>query len=338
MEASDLERAARKAAKKAARLALAASGGGAAELDASALLPAKAAGSKRPRAEEEEEEGEGGDARAASSKRGGVSSAGPASDEDGGAAAAAEPLSAAAFLALHKLSVRGGPPGFVMPAPLQRFADAPFAAPLQRALVAAGYERPTTTQAISWPAALAGHNLVSVARTGSGKTLGFLLPILHALHGAGAGAGAGGAAAAPAPKPLYTFAKPGSGAGGGGGGAGPRVLVMAPTRELACQTEVEATKFGRAIGLRACCVYGGAAKGPQIQGVRVSDIVVGTPGRLQVRVRSRTAPPRARPAPAACSPPLCPAPLLRSAGPARHGRAVLRQRQVPRAGRGGPHA
>jgi ATP-dependent RNA helicase DDX5/DBP2 len=64
--------------------------------------------------------------------------------------------------------------------------------------------------------------------------------------------------------------------------ARPAVLVLAPTRELACQIEEEAVKFGQPLGLRSVCVYGGAPKSGQLRLLRGGiDIIVGTPGRLQ---------------------------------------------------------
>lgn len=83
----------------------------------------------------------------------------------------------------------------------------------------------------SWPIALSGRDIISVARTGSGKTLGFLLPAFHALLNRPGGC-----------KPRM--------------GAGPYIVVLAPTRELACQINEEATKFGKAAGIRSTTVYG----------------------------------------------------------------------------------
>lgn len=82
----------------------------------------------------------------------------------------------------------------------------------------------------SWPIALSGRDIISVARTGSGKTLGFLLPAFHALLNRPGGC------------------KPKMGA--------PYIVVLAPTRELACQINEEATKFGKPAGIRSTTVYG----------------------------------------------------------------------------------
>ena len=75
---------------------------------------------------------------------------------------------------------------------------------------------------------------------------------------------------------------------------GPLLLTLAPTRELACQIEVEASKFGNPAGIRSACAYGGAPKGPQLgQLRRGAHCLIATPGRLNdflemgaVRLRS----------------------------------------------------
>ena len=93
----------------------------------------------------------------------------------------------------------------------------------------AGYKSPTPIQAQSWPVALQGRDMVAIAKTGSGKTCGFLLPgFLHC---------------------NQTRKDP---------RVGPTMLVIAPTRELAVQIKEEADKFGRAAGIantcaRCCC-------------------------------------------------------------------------------------
>lgn len=64
-------------------------------------------------------------------------------------------------------------------------------------------------------------------------------------------------------------------------GDGPTCLIMAPTRELACQIQAECEKFGTVCQCRSLCVYGGASKGPQIKALRHGvHILVATPGRL----------------------------------------------------------
>ncbi|TVU21612.1 hypothetical protein EJB05_31261, partial [Eragrostis curvula] len=116
----------------------------------------------------------------------------------------------------------------------------------------AGFSAPTPIQAQSWPIALKGRDIVAVAKTGSGKTLGYLLPGFMLL------------------KRLQQNSR-----------EGPTVLVLSPTRELATQIQDEAIKFGRSSRISSACLYGGASKGPQLRDLeRGADVVVATPGRL----------------------------------------------------------
>lgn len=93
---------------------------------------------------------------------------------------------------------------------------------------------------------------MAIAKTGSGKTCGFLLPGMMHIR---------------AVRRDARF--------------GPVVLVLAPTRELAMQIKEEADKFGASCGIRNTCVYGGAPKGPQLGSLRRGvEIVIATPGRL----------------------------------------------------------
>lgn len=139
------------------------------------------------------------------------------------------------------------------PAPMLTFASTPFAPPLRRSLDAAGFPNPTPTQAQCWPVALTGRDVITVAKTGSGKTCGFLLPAFHRLleHSKDRKRGP------------------------------PGILVLAPTRELACQIEEEAVKFGRTSNIRSTCAYGGAPKGLQIRKIQAGlEVLIATPGRL----------------------------------------------------------
>ena len=142
---------------------------------------------------------------------------------------------------------------FVAPAPMLTFASTPFSPVIRRALDAAGFPSPTPTQAQCWPIALAGRDVIAVAKTGSGKTCGFLLPAFHRLleHSKDRKRGA------------------------------PAILVLAPTRELACQIEEETVKFGRTSNIRSTCAYGGAPKSLQIRKVQAGlEVLIATPGRL----------------------------------------------------------
>eukprot|EP01048_Picozoa_sp_COSAG05_P007661 COSAG05_NODE_546_length_8763_cov_12.991228_7_plen_525_part_00 len=138
-----------------------------------------------------------------------------------------------------------------LPPPITSFSMAPFADNVKAALSKA-FAEPTPIQAQSWPIALAGADLIAVAKTGSGKTLGFLLPAFHK-HG-----------------------------GSGAGSKGPRVLVIAPTRELAVQINAECDKFGPLFNCNSTCVYGGAPIGQQQSILRQEQptVIVATPGRL----------------------------------------------------------
>jgi len=107
-------------------------------------------------------------------------------------------------------------------------------------------------QAAAWPLASAGRDVLAIAKTGSGKTLGFLIPAL---------------ARCIELKPK--------------GDGSPIVLVMAPTRELAMQIKSEADKFGAPIGCRAVAVYGGAPKWGQTHELQAGcEVVIATPGRM----------------------------------------------------------
>ena len=131
-----------------------------------------------------------------------------------------------------------------------------------------GYDKPTPIQAQSLPLTLAGRDVIAVAQTGSGKTMGFLVPLMwDATTRASSGA--------PAPRPgrRYQMVP-----------VAPAAVVMAPTRELAQQIEKEAKDLGRAFGCSTMCVYGGQKRSiqeRQLMDMRGSlDLLVGTPGRL----------------------------------------------------------
>jgi ATP-dependent RNA helicase RhlE len=124
---------------------------------------------------------------------------------------------------------------------------------LLSAITAAGYEVPTPIQSAAIPAILQRHDLIGIAQTGTGKTAAFVLPLLEQLS-------------RPAPN---------------GGRRMPRMLVLAPTRELAAQIEEQVRLFARGTQLRCATIFGGVGERPQIEAVRRGvDIVVATPGRL----------------------------------------------------------
>ena len=114
---------------------------------------------------------------------------------------------------------------------------------------AAGYIKPTPIQEQAIPVALKGRDVLGLAQTGTGKTAGFMLPILQR---------------------LIT------------GPLGPvRALIVAPTRELAEQTYQTAVDLGKNTKIRSVAIYGGVSKGPQVKALnRGAEIVVACPGRL----------------------------------------------------------
>ncbi|NWG87913.1 MAG: DEAD/DEAH box helicase [Hydrogenophilaceae bacterium] len=134
-----------------------------------------------------------------------------------------------------------------------QFSELGLHANILKAVEASGYTEATPVQAQAVPAALAGTDLLVSSQTGSGKTAAFLLPSLQRL--------------------IEPSAVPGN---------GPRVLVLAPTRELAQQVEKAARTYGRELRrLRTAILVGGAPYGPQLKQLsQPVDIVVATPGRL----------------------------------------------------------
>lgn len=143
------------------------------------------------------------------------------------------------------------------------FEQAPFQESIQRTLIAAGFKTPSSVQAKAWPAAISGKDVIGVAKTGSGKTLGFLLPIFHRIS----------------TKNLPTGAVDNS---NNNDTPSPLGLVVSPTRELAMQIHSECVKFGSSVGITATCLYGGTSASAQIQDLRKlsPQIAIATPGRL----------------------------------------------------------
>ncbi len=143
-------------------------------------------------------------------------------------------------------------PAATAPSDIQTFRELGVAEPICASLEAAGIRSPFPIQALAVPIGLAGHDIIGQARTGTGKTLAFGIPLLQQV------------AAAPASRP-----------------SAPAALVVVPTRELAGQVAQDLRETGQALGARVVTVYGGRAYEPQIDALRATvDIVVGTPGRL----------------------------------------------------------
>ncbi|QJB57084.1 DEAD/DEAH box helicase [Pseudodesulfovibrio sp. zrk46] len=121
-----------------------------------------------------------------------------------------------------------------------------------------GYDTPTPIQGKAIPLILHGHDVLGLAQTGTGKTAAFALPILQKL--------------------LTTKSSK----------RGPRVLVLAPTRELAIQINDSFGALARKTGIRSNVVIGGVGMNPQIKAFDRSDVIVACPGRL-VRLINRGA-------------------------------------------------
>jgi len=139
-----------------------------------------------------------------------------------------------------------------MPAPLLTFQDGQWPEWINKAVAEQGFKTPTLIQSISWGVALQGRDMIGIAATGSGKTLGFVLPCLMTA--------------------LKNPCRPRE---------GPSSVVVCPTRELAQQTFKAINALIHKTKLRAVCVFGGAPKSPQADALRLGvDIVVCTPGRL----------------------------------------------------------
>src|SRR5215207_8925430 len=147
------------------------------------------------------------------------------------------------------------------PAAQALFAALGLAPEILSAVQKAGYDTPTPVQAQAIPAALEGHDLMVSSHTGSGKTAAFVLPALQRILAARLD---------PAKRrPKGTI-------------SGPRVLVLAPTRELAQQVARACTLYGRGVqGLRVASVVGGVPYGLQLKALRAPlDVLIATPGRL----------------------------------------------------------
>lgn len=131
--------------------------------------------------------------------------------------------------------------------------------PLREALKKKGIESLFPIQAMTFNTILDGSDLVGRARTGQGKTLAFVLPLLESITNG----------------QFKDSRKTGY-------GRAPSVLVLLPTRELATQVHADFEFYGGAVGMSACCLYGGAPYQPQYSQLkRGVDIVIGTPGRIK---------------------------------------------------------
>jgi ATP-dependent RNA helicase DDX3X len=154
-----------------------------------------------------------------------------------------------------------------VPEPVNTFTNPPLDDHLIANIGLAHYTTPTPVQKYSIPIVMNGRDLMACAQTGSGKTGGFLFPILSQAFQTGPSA----APAAAAGGNFYGRQRK----------AYPTSLILAPTRELVSQIYDEARKFAYRSWVRPCVVYGGADIGSQLRQIeRGCDLLVATPGRL----------------------------------------------------------
>jgi ATP-dependent RNA helicase DDX5/DBP2 len=140
-----------------------------------------------------------------------------------------------------------------VPKPVTSFEQMQLPDSISQTLAGLGFTAPTPIQMQGVPVALSGCDLIGLAETGSGKTLAFVLPAIVHIQA----------------QPRLER------------GDGPIALVLAPTRELACQILAETQKFIRGTGIRPACCYGGVPKGQQARDLRYgAELVIATPGRL----------------------------------------------------------
>jgi superfamily II DNA/RNA helicase len=159
-----------------------------------------------------------------------------------------------AYYKTHQITIDGNP----QRKPILSFDDETFGADIV-ARLAARYNSPTPIQSVAWPVALSGQSLIGIAQTGSGKTLGFILPaVIRELDDV--------------KKTKFT---------------GPRALILCPTRELALQIHHEARTICDPLNIGHAVCYGGAGRAPQQDQLHAGpSVVVGTPGRLLDFTRS----------------------------------------------------
>ena len=124
--------------------------------------------------------------------------------------------------------------------------------PILRAISKKGYDRPSPIQAKAIPPVLEGKDVLASAQTGTGKTAGFTLPLLHFLS--------------ENPKQKYRPI---------------RALILTPTRELAAQVYANVKEYSEFLNLRSAVIFGGVNQKPQVANIRQGiDVLVATPGRL----------------------------------------------------------
>lgn len=139
------------------------------------------------------------------------------------------------------------------PKPIKTWAQCGVSKKEMDVLKKLSFEKPTPIQCQAIPAIMSGRDLIGIAKTGSGKTIAFILPMFrHILD-----------------QPQLED------------GDGPIAIIMSPTRELCMQIGKDIKKFSKSLNLRACCVYGGTGISEQIAELkRGAEIIVCTPGRM----------------------------------------------------------
>ncbi|KAL8715248.1 MAG: hypothetical protein Q9220_001206 [cf. Caloplaca sp. 1 TL-2023] len=143
--------------------------------------------------------------------------------------------------------------GIDAPKPVMKWSQCGLGAQSLEVIQKLGYDGPTSIQTQAIPSIMSGRDVIGVAKTGSGKTIAFLLPMFRHIKDQ---------------RPIDSL-------------DGPVGLVMTPTRELATQTHKECKPFLKALNLRAVCAYGGAPIKDQIADLkRGAEIIVCTPGRM----------------------------------------------------------
>ncbi|KAF2725701.1 ATP-dependent RNA helicase ded1 [Polychaeton citri CBS 116435] len=151
-----------------------------------------------------------------------------------------------------------------VPEPVNAFTRPPLDDHLISNIESAGYKIPTPVQKYSIPIVMGGRDLMACAQTGSGKTGGFLFPILSQAYQNGPSGNVPQQSGFSRQRKAY-----------------PTTLILAPTRELVSQIYDEARKFAYRSWVRPCVVYGGANIGSQLRQIeRGCDLLVATPGRL----------------------------------------------------------
>jgi ATP-dependent RNA helicase RhlE len=141
------------------------------------------------------------------------------------------------------------------------FTNLGLSKPIQKAILEQGYTNPTPIQAKAIPVILGEKDVLAGAQTGTGKTAGFTLPILHQLS-------------------TKTKQK---------GKSQVKALILTPTRELASQVEQSVQDYGKYLNLKSSIIFGGVGINPQIAALRKGvDIVVATPGRLLDHIERKT--------------------------------------------------